>query len=121
MYSELEKIDIIRDRFELSYEEARNALNVAQGDVVTALALIEHNPPKKCRADLLTLGAELVNEVQKLNSKPIKKLRFKYGSQLIAETPLALTAAAAMVVGIAAVLITKLVIEVDKGEEEATA
>ena len=119
MDNELAKIDIIRDRFELSYEEARKALSDAQGDVVTALAQIENDPPHKCRAELLTLGAELVDELHKLGSKPIKKVRVKYGNLLIAEKPLALTAAAAIVVGIAAVLITKLVIEVDKGEEEA--
>jgi len=120
MDSELEKIDIIRSRFRLSYEDARKALNAASGDVVTALVAIEKDPPPADRADLVALGAEMADEVQRLVAGgPIKKLRLKYGNRLLTETPVALTAAAALAVGLAAVLISKLVIEVDKGEEEA--
>lgn len=36
--TELEKIDILRDRMGLTYEEARHALEAAQGDVIQALA-----------------------------------------------------------------------------------
>lgn len=36
--TELEKIDILRERMGLSYEEARMALEGAQGDVIQALA-----------------------------------------------------------------------------------
>ncbi len=35
--TELEKVDILRERMGIGYEEARNALNLAQGDVVKAL------------------------------------------------------------------------------------
>ena len=120
MDDELAKIDVLRDRFKISYEEARKALNAASGDVIEALAALEKNQPSANRTDLLALGAEMADEVQKLaGSGPIKRLRVKYGNRLITETPVALTAAAALAVGVAAVLISKLIIEVDKGGEGA--
>lgn len=118
MESELEKIDIIRSRFKVGYEDARTALNNASGDVVGALADIEK--AQSGRIDLLTLGAELADEVQKLaGGGPIRKLRFRYGNKLITEKPVTLTVAATLAVGLAAILISRLIIEVDKGEEEA--
>ncbi|HUV05770.1 MAG TPA: hypothetical protein VMX94_11765 [Armatimonadota bacterium] len=120
MSDELEKIDILRNRFKVSYEEARNVLSAASGDVIKALAALEKNQPAANQADLLALGAEMADEVQKLTRNgPIKRLRVKYGNRLITETPVALTAAAALAVGVAAVLISKLIVEVDRGEEEA--
>lgn len=38
LWTELEKIDILRERMGLTYEEARLALGAAQGDVIQALA-----------------------------------------------------------------------------------
>lgn len=118
MDGELEKIDILRSRFRIGYDEARDALNGASGDVVTALATLDKN--RGNRTDLLVLGAEIADEVQKIVSGgPIKKLRIKYGNKLLHETPVALTAAVAAAVGLAALLITRLVIEIEKGEEGA--
>lgn len=118
MDNELDKIDILRSRFKIGYEDARSVLNEASGDVVTALATLEKR--KGGRTDLLAIAAEMTDEVQKLISgNPIRKLRVKFGDRLITETPVAMTALAALAVGLAAVLITRLVIEVEKGEEEA--
>ncbi|CAA7603465.1 UBA-like [Acididesulfobacillus acetoxydans] len=41
LWTELEKIDILRERMGLNYEQARTALAEAGGDVVKALALVE--------------------------------------------------------------------------------
>ncbi|WP_049804084.1 DUF4342 domain-containing protein [Desulfosporosinus acidiphilus] len=41
LWSELEKMDILRERMGIGYEEARAALNSAQGDVVKALDFLE--------------------------------------------------------------------------------
>ena len=119
MDSELNKIDIIRSRFPVSYEEANTALEAASGDLVGALAAIEKEKPQR-GVDLLTMGVEIADEVQKLTSGgPIRRLKVRYGDKLIAETPVALTALAALAVGLAAILVSRLVIEVEKGEEEA--
>jgi len=41
LWTELEKIDVLRERMEIGYEEARTALYLAQGDVVKALDNLE--------------------------------------------------------------------------------
>lgn len=41
LWTELEKLDVLRERMGIGYEEARTALNLAQGDVVKALDDLE--------------------------------------------------------------------------------
>lgn len=41
LLTELEKMDVLRERMGIGYEEARTALNLAQGDVVKALDDLE--------------------------------------------------------------------------------
>ena len=41
LWTELEKLDVLRERMGIGYEEARAALNLAQGDVVQALDDLE--------------------------------------------------------------------------------
>ncbi|MDR3602481.1 MAG: DUF4342 domain-containing protein [Desulfosporosinus sp.] len=41
LWTELEKLDVLRERMGIGYEEARAALNMAQGDVVKALDNLE--------------------------------------------------------------------------------
>lgn len=41
LWTELEKLDVLRERMGIGYEEARTALNFAQGDVVKALDDLE--------------------------------------------------------------------------------
>lgn len=119
MESELAKVDILRERFPVTYEEARNVLDSQSGDVIAALAVLEKRYPRSDRADLISIGVEMAKEVQGLlESPPITKVRVKYGNRLITETPVALSAVCALAVGIAALLISRLVIEVDRGEED---
>ncbi len=41
LWTELEKIDVLRERMGIGYEEARTALNLAEGDVVKVLGDFE--------------------------------------------------------------------------------
>lgn len=41
LWTELEKMDVLRERMGIGYEEARMALNLAQGDVIKALDDLE--------------------------------------------------------------------------------
>ncbi|MHB1455768.1 MAG: UBA domain-containing protein [Armatimonadota bacterium] len=117
MNDQLDKIDIIRSRFKVTYEEASNALSAADGDLITALAVVERS--KQQDGDLIALGAEVVDEMQKIIGRgPIKRLRVKFGNRVLTEKSVAFTAAATLAVALAAVLITRLIIEVDRGEEE---
>ena len=117
MNDQLDKIDIIRSRFKVTYEDAGNALAAADGDLITALAIVERC--NQSDGDLIALGVEVVDEVHKLVGRgPIKRLRIKFGNRILTEKSVALTAAATLAVALTAVLITRLVIEVDRGEEE---
>lgn len=42
LWTELEKMDVLRERMGIGYEEARMALNLAQGDVIKALDDLEN-------------------------------------------------------------------------------
>lgn len=98
----------------VTYEDARVALEHADGDVVQALINLE-----KREGDLLSAGIELLDDVQKLvDSKGAKKVRLRFGEKVVAEYPVAFTAAAAFVVGLAAVLISKSSIEIEHEESE---
>jgi hypothetical protein len=115
MCNELEKIDILRERFHITYEEAQNALNATGGDLVAALVNLEKKYPHENKPDLLSLGADIASEVKRLISGgPIRRLKLRYGNKLISDTPVTLSAALALVVGLAAVIINKLAIEVEK-------
>ena len=110
METELEKLDAICARMNVSYEQARVALEDADGDVVQAIIDIE-----KAKSDLLSVGIEIMDDFQKLmETKAVNKLRLKLGSRVIAEYPVAFTALAAVAVGLAALLVSKTSIEIDQ-------
>jgi len=112
---ELEKLDTIRKRLDVSYDEAKKALDEAEGDVVGALASLE-----KRQRDIFTMVAELVDEIGKLlDSTPARKVRLKLGRKVVAEIPVALTAAAGFLLGLAAVFVTKAAVELEKEGMEA--
>lgn len=97
----------------VSYEEARSALEAAGGDVVQAVIDLE-----KGKGDLLSVGIELLDDVQKLmETRAVNKLRIKFGDRPVADYPVAFTAATAVLVGVAALLISKLSVEVEQEEE----
>ena len=113
MQQELEKLDAIRKRMNVSYDEARRALEEAGGDVVQALVNLE-----KEKGDLLSIGIDLLDDVQKLmESGAPRKLSLKFGGKLVAEYPVAFTAAAAVIVGLAALVISKATVEIEHDEE----
>lgn len=113
MHNELEKLDAIRSRVDVGIEEAKEALQDAGGDVVTAIAIIEERQNR----DLLAVAIDLVDEIQRLvKAGAAKKVRVKFGGKVVKEIPVALTAAAALALSVAAVLITKSSIEIVREE-----
>ncbi|MCL5104643.1 MAG: hypothetical protein M1133_11110 [Armatimonadetes bacterium] len=64
-------------------------------------------------AQALDAVIDVLEDIQGLASKGRPKaLRVKFGDKTVAEVPIALTAAAALGAGLAAVLLSKLVIEI---------
>jgi predicted NBD/HSP70 family sugar kinase len=109
---DLGKVDQVRERMGVSYEEASSALNEAGGDVVAALSRLEQTRGPE---DLLTVGADLLDEVERLlRAGAIRKIRVRLGNRTLKEIPVSLTAAGAVLIGVLAVLVTRFVIELER-------
>jgi len=109
---DLGKVDEVRERMGVSYEEASSALNEAGGDVVGALTRLEQT---RGPSDLLTMGADLLDEVERLlRAGAIRKIRVRLGNRTLKEIPVSLTAAGAVLIGVLAVLVTRFVIELER-------
>ncbi len=112
MQEELEKLDLIRSRVRVSYDEARKALNEAGGDVVQALVNLEKREP-----DLLSVGIEIIDDVQRLLEAPaIKGIRVRFGDRTVAGYPVRFIGTAAVVVGLAAALLSRTSIDIEQQE-----
>ncbi len=67
----------------------------------------------------LDVAIELLEDIQKMVGRGVpKSVRIRFGDKTVARVPLALTAAAAFAAGLAAVLITKLAIDIEREGEE---
>lgn len=60
LWTELEKVDVLRERMGVSYEHARLALEAAQGDIVKALAELEEEQKEEDGA-----GSRFIDGVKK--------------------------------------------------------
>lgn len=56
LWTELEKLDVLRERMGIGYEEARTALNLAHGDVVKALDDLENAQVEEKKQDWDFMG-----------------------------------------------------------------
>jgi hypothetical protein len=110
---DLSQVDLLRARMNVGYDEARAALEATSGDVVAALGRLEQ--ARSSRTDLMTVGADIIDEVQRLlDAGVIRKIRVKLGNRTLREIPVSLTAVGAILIGLLAVLVTQFVIEVDR-------
>jgi hypothetical protein len=109
---DLANVDLVRERMRCTYEEARNAIQAAGGDVVTALANLEKS--QSSGVDVAGMTAELMDDVQRLLEAggAIRKLRVRLGDRVIREIPVEVTAVGAILIGILAVLATRLTIDI---------
>lgn len=84
---ELEKIDVLKERFGISYQEAKAALDQAGGDLVQALILLE-GQHKKWDDKLEDKAAEIVEYVREIIKKGnVTKVRLKKGDKIVFEIP----------------------------------
>lgn len=74
--------------------------------------------PAEKLTGVLDIAVDLLEDLQKVvaNGRP-KALRVRFGNKTIAEVPVALTAVAALAAGVAAVVMTKLAVEVITEED----
>lgn len=67
----------------------------------------------------LDVAIELLEDIQKMIGRGSPKyIRIRFGDKTVARLPIALTATAAFAAGLAAVLLTKLAIDVEREGEE---
>ncbi|MGD0622718.1 MAG: DUF4342 domain-containing protein [Thermacetogeniaceae bacterium] len=94
----LEKIDVIRDRMDVSYKEAREALEKAGGDPVEALVLLESQfdeEPGRLREmkerwtrKIQVKSEEVVSRLKEIMEKgTATKIRLKQGDRTLLEIP----------------------------------
>lgn len=84
----LEKIDIIRERTNASYEEAKEALEACSGNIVDALIYIEKQN-KSMKEDLYTTKDEFICWLKELIKKGnITRIRIKKDDKVVVDIPI---------------------------------
>jgi len=84
----LEKIDIIKERTGVTYAEAKEALELCNGNVVDALIHVEQNQ-KKTMEGIYTTKDELVAWIKDLvNKGNVSRIRIKKQDKVILDVPL---------------------------------
>lgn len=112
---DLETVDLIRSRMDVGYQQAKEALDAAEGDVVGALAILEQSV-----GGLDKLQDEVKEGVRRgLSGDTLEMIRWKLLGQVVAEAPVALVGAAAVVVGVLALLISSSTVETEYAEAES--
>ncbi|MGI6036687.1 MAG: DUF4342 domain-containing protein [Limnochordia bacterium] len=123
-FDELEKIDILRRRANLSYTQAKELLDAAQGDIVQALVLAEQEG-SGLSEELEAKGREALGRAQDLLKKGNRvRLRVRRGEDVLMDIPVAagllgtaLLPKLALLGGVACIA-TKCSLEVVKKDEE---
>ena len=115
----LNKIDVLRERADISYEQARQALETHNGSVVDTLVALEQEE-KSRREQFFVRGNEVVDKVKELLRKAnVTKIRVKQDERTILELPVtagvvgAVVAPELAILAAVAALITKCTVEVE--------
>ncbi|WP_129596790.1 DUF4342 domain-containing protein [Anaerophilus nitritogenes] len=121
----LEQIDQVRDRTGASYKEAREALEVAGGNVIDAIILIEEKQNKSFKGNISEVGNDVVEKLKELvKMGNITKIVFKKDEEVMMNIPVTAGAVGAFLapqiamVGTLAALATKCRIEIVKTDGE---
>jgi hypothetical protein len=118
----LEKIDVVRDRMNVNYEEAKKALESRDWDLVEALILLEQEE-RSHKEEILVRGNELVEKIKALARKGnVTRIRVKQDEKILVEIPVtagvvgALLAPQLAIIGAVAALINRCTLEIERTE-----
>lgn len=122
MNRELEKIDEVVKRTNVSYKEAKKALEKTDWDVIDAVIYIEENCVEvKCDCNAKKKGEEIISQVKKIVEKGnVIKITIKKDNEVILNIPITAGAVGMVfapilsLVGLTAALITECTIEITK-------
>ena len=119
----LEKIELVKDRTGVTYKEAKEALEAAEGNVVDAIINIEESIDGKEKSKVTDYASVVIERVKELVKKGnVSRIVVKKDEELILNLPLnvgiigTVMAPIAMLAGIVAAFGTKCVIEVIKDD-----
>lgn len=111
MADELEKADILRERLQASYEECREALEAAGGDILGALAWIERSRREKGNT-LTGVISQIVAQTQQVGQGGIlERVQIRLADQVLADLPTALAGAAGAAVAVLSVLLKQVSVD----------
>ena len=120
----LDKVDLVRKRMNVNYEEAKAALESVNWDVVEAIVKIEKDHQDR-KEEFFVRGNELVEKVKELVTKGnVTKIRVKQDDKVLVEIPMtagvvgAVLAPQLAVVGAVAALVSKCTVEIEKDNPE---
>jgi len=125
----LEKVDKVKERMDVSYEEAKDALQKCNGDVLEAIIFIEKNNVKEeCKfkeniKDTISLD-ELKSSIKELIDKGnVTRIKIRKDDKEIADIPVNAGVAGAVIgviipqilaIGVIAAIASKITIEITK-------
>lgn len=121
--TELEKIDILRERAGVSYRRAKEVLDQCGGDVVEALIRLEEESKRNTWQERIQVqGTELVDRVRQLiHEGNVRRIVIRdQDGQTLVELPVTVGAVGALlapmlaVVGVIAALVTRATIVVER-------
>lgn len=98
----LEKLDILRERADLSYQEAKELLELCDGDVVQALIELEHRPKKTTTGESFFASAgeksqDILEKIKQLVAEgKVTRIRVSHEGKVITELPVAVGALGAV-------------------------
>ncbi len=120
----IEKIDAVRERMDVSYEEAKQALEATNWDVIEAIIKIEQDE-KSRKEEVFVRGSELVEKVKEIVRKGnINRLKVKQDDKILVEIPVtagvvgALLAPQLAIIGAIAALVGKCTVEIERIDAE---
>ncbi|MGE5583337.1 MAG: DUF4342 domain-containing protein [Bacillota bacterium] len=119
----IEKIDMVRDRMNVTYEEAKLALEATNWDVIEAIIKIEQDERTR-KEEIFVRGNELVERVKEIVRKGnINRLKVKQDDKILVEIPVtagvvgALLAPQLAIIGAVAALVSKCTVEIERIED----
>ena len=126
----LEKIDLVKERTGVSYKQAKEALEAANGDVVDAIIAIEETESCCCgdstwTENISAKGSEVMDKVKEMvKTGNVNRIRIKKDDLVIMDIPVTAGAVGIALIpqlaaiGAAVALLTKCTIEVERPNKE---
>lgn len=120
----LEKVDMVVDRTGVTFAEAKEALDKADGDVVDAIILIEKNRTS-WSDDVADSGQQMIDKVKEILRKGnVTKITVKKDGEILMNIPITAAALGSIIsaplalIGLGSAIISKCTIEVLKEDGE---